>query len=105
VKIMRISNSETKSEEKGSTSETDKLARKISEFMAGSNVMLPAPPRIYRIAEVQHITGVSRTTLWRWVNSGCFPAQVRLGSRNIGWVSTDIDEWIENLPKVVEGVQ
>jgi prophage regulatory protein len=60
--------------------------------------------QIYRTKDVLQITGLSRTTLWRWAKSGCFPAHIKLGNRNIGWVSTDIDEWIESLSKVVEGV-
>ena len=35
--------------------------------------------RILRIPEVVEITGLSRTTIWRRVKSGDFPAPVRLG--------------------------
>ena len=61
--------------------------------------------RILRIPEVVEITGLSRTTIWRRVKSGDFPAPVRLGSlatRSIGWRESQIREWIESRSVVNE---
>lgn len=57
--------------------------------------------RILRIPEVVEITGLSRTTIWRRVKSGDFPAPVRLGSlgtRSVGWRESAIREWLESRP-------
>ena len=57
--------------------------------------------RILRIPEVVEITGLSRTTIWRRVRSGDFPAPVRLGSlatRSVGWRESEIRKWIESRP-------
>lgn len=55
---------------------------------------------IIRLKKVQERTSLSRTTIWRKVSSGDFPAPVSLGERSIGWISTEIDEWIKNRPRV-----
>ena len=56
--------------------------------------------RILRTPEVVKLTGLSRTTIWRRVRSGDFPAPVKLGSlasRSVGWRESEIEEWIEQL--------
>ena len=61
--------------------------------------------RIMRIPEVVQVTGLSRTTIWRRVKSGDFPAPVRLGSlatRSLGWRESEIRKWIESRPVVNE---
>ena len=55
--------------------------------------------RILRIPEVVKITGLSRTTIWRRVKSGDFPAPVRLGSlatRSVGWRESQIKQWLDS---------
>ena len=54
----------------------------------------PNPERIIRVKEVQELTGLSRTTIWRLERSGKFPARVSLSSSIIGWRSSDITQWI-----------
>ena len=56
--------------------------------------------RILRTPEVVKLTGLSRTTIWRRVQSGDFPAPVKLGSlagRSVGWRESEIVEWFEQL--------
>ena len=55
-----------------------------------------APDRILRAKEVQEITGLSRTTIWRLERSGRFPARVPLTASNVGWRQGDIQEWIRS---------
>ena len=55
-------------------------------------------PQVLRTSDVLAATGLSRTTLWRRVKSGEFPAPIRLGgtkSRAVGWRRTEIDVWID----------
>ena len=57
--------------------------------------------RILRTPEVVKITGLSKTTIWRRVRSGDFPAPVKLGSlatRSIGWRQEEIEKWINSRP-------
>jgi prophage regulatory protein len=56
--------------------------------------------RILREREVEHATGLSRTTRWRGVRAGTFPAPVELTPGTVGWRETDIARWqAERRPK------
>ena len=59
-------------------------------------------PEILRIKDVIKITRLSRTSIWRYVKSGAFPAPVSLGgpgSRIIGWHANEVKHWLENRPR------
>ena len=54
--------------------------------------------RILRVGRVVHITGLSRTTIWRRVRDGQFPPPIRLGgpgSRATGWRAADVKRWLD----------
>lgn len=57
--------------------------------------MPKTPDRIIRAKELQDLTGLSRTTLWRMENKGDFPRRVSLGGNLVGWRYSEIREWIE----------
>ena len=64
------------------------------------NTDMAAPiPSILRVATVLAATGLSRTTLWRAVKRGDFPAPIRLSARAVGWRRTDVERWLESRPK------
>jgi prophage regulatory protein len=52
--------------------------------------------RILRLRAVLDRTGLSRSTLYRKIERGAFPAQVRISERCIGWRESDIDRWLRN---------
>ena len=57
---------------------------------------------ILRTPTVLAMIALSRTSLWRRVRAGDFPAPVRLGgagSRAVGWRREDVERWLEALPK------
>ena len=53
-------------------------------------------PAFYRMADVLRITALSRSSLYRRIASGDFPAPVSLGGRAKGWRRTSLLEWIED---------
>lgn len=53
-----------------------------------------ASPRILRRQEVERRVGLSKPTLYRRIERGEFPKPVPLGPRAVGWLSTEIDQWI-----------
>ncbi len=55
--------------------------------------------RMLRAPEVMARTGLSRSTIWRRVRAGTFPAPVELGVNSIGWPASAITEWLENRPR------
>ena len=48
-----------------------------------------------RLHAVIHITGLSRSTLYRLIADESFPRPVRLGPRAVAWRRSDIDAWGE----------
>lgn len=50
--------------------------------------------RLIRLPEVIDRVGLSRSTIYQYMQRGKFPAQIRLGSRCVAWSSEEIDEWI-----------
>ena len=52
--------------------------------------------KLVRVKDVLEITGMSRSTIWRLVNSGDFPAPYKLGPRMNAWHKSEIVTWIES---------
>ena len=56
-------------------------------------------PRLFaRLPTVLHATGLGRSTLYRLVAAGSFPAPIRLGARAVAWRWVDIDHWSSSRP-------
>jgi len=55
-----------------------------------------AVDKIIRSKEVQELTSLSRTTLWRLERKGEFPARVPLTSGSIGWRLSEVQQWIKS---------
>ncbi len=61
------------------------------------------PPEIIRLPEVRRRTGLSRTTIWRKVRAGTFPAPLDLGKNSIGWHADEIAGWVSGRPRRTYG--
>ncbi len=46
--------------------------------------------------EVIHITGLSKSTIYSLIKQGIFPAQIKLGMRRVGWLQSEVTDWLEN---------
>lgn len=55
--------------------------------------------RVLRLKEVQHRTGLGRSTIYRWMDEGKFPKPVRLGARSVAWIEHEVDEWLMSRSK------
>lgn len=51
--------------------------------------------RLIRRPEVEALTGLSRSTIYAWINAGTFPAPVPLGARLVAWRQSDVRRWID----------
>ncbi|KXJ61610.1 MAG: hypothetical protein AXW14_08680 [Alteromonas sp. Nap_26] len=56
--------------------------------------------RILRLPEVKAKTGFGRSTIYAPIYiprgaNGKFPRSIRIGARAVGWLESDIDQWIE----------
>jgi prophage regulatory protein len=54
------------------------------------------PDRILRLSAVLDRTGLTRATLYRKIQQGTFPRQVRIATRCAGWRESAIREWMHN---------
>jgi prophage regulatory protein len=43
-------------------------------------------------------TGLGRSTIYRLIANGAFPAPVRLGPRAVAWRWSDLDQWTQSRP-------
>lgn len=50
--------------------------------------------KIVRLAEVKKMTGLGRSSIYKFVSEGTFPKPVSLGVRAVGWVEAEVDAWI-----------
>ena len=49
---------------------------------------------ILRLPIVKARTGLSRSTIYLRISEGRFPKPVSLGGRAVGWVETEINDWL-----------
>jgi prophage regulatory protein len=50
--------------------------------------------RIIRLRTVLSRTGLSRSTVYRKIAEGTFPAQLKISTNGTGWHESDINQWI-----------
>ena len=60
--------------------------------------------RLLKIAEVQELTGLGRSTVYKKVAAGVLPAPVRLSRRCARWRASELQAAIEALPRSSEPV-
>jgi prophage regulatory protein len=44
---------------------------------------------------VSHLTGLSRSTIYRLIEKNDFPKPIPLGSKSIGFLSSEVEAWKE----------
>lgn len=49
---------------------------------------------ILRLSRVRAHTGLSRSSIYLRMSEGRFPRPVSLGGRAVGWLQSEIEEWI-----------
>lgn len=56
--------------------------------------------KILRMSSVVNKIGVARSTIYDWINpkspryDATFPKQRRLGMQSVGWIESELDEWL-----------
>lgn len=49
---------------------------------------------LIRLSEVQRRTALGKAWIYRLMSQGKFPSSVKIGSRAIAFVESEIDDWI-----------
>ncbi|MBM3790902.1 MAG: AlpA family phage regulatory protein [Acidobacteria bacterium] len=50
--------------------------------------------RLVRFRELRRTVPLSRSTIWRKVRDGSFPKPIRMSKSAVGWLASEIQEWI-----------
>ena len=50
---------------------------------------------ILRLPKVKAITGLSRSTIYLRMSEGTFPIHISLGARAVGWLKSEVSDWME----------
>jgi len=51
--------------------------------------------KIVKLPEVMALTSLSRSSIYSFISKNDFPPQIRLGERSVGWMVSEIENWIE----------
>jgi prophage regulatory protein len=51
--------------------------------------------KIIRLPDVKDLTGLSRSTIYLRMAEKSFPSSINLGARAVGWIESEIEEWVE----------
>lgn len=55
--------------------------------------------RILRLPEVEKVTGLPRPSIYRMMKDNEFPKAINISTRSIGWLGSEVDDWIEKKVK------
>ena len=61
--------------------------------------------QIIRLKQVKAMTGLSRTTSYRFMSINEFPKQIKLGQKSSGWLIDEVDEWIKRQIQIRDNCQ
>jgi len=52
--------------------------------------------KILRLPDVKAFTGLSRSSIYLYIKAASFPSPIKIGKRSVGWLESDIQEWIKS---------
>lgn len=52
--------------------------------------------RFMRLPEVINTCGLSRSTIYDLISREQFPSQISLGGKNVAWLASEIDGWMQS---------
>jgi len=50
--------------------------------------------RILKLNDVKQKTGLGRSSIYKCMAENRFPKQLKLGLRGVGWLESDVEQWI-----------
>ena len=65
---------------------------------ANAQGLMPLSDRLLRRRQVEEMTTLSRSSIYRLMEDGDFPRPVRVGTNAIRWRWSDITRWLESRP-------
>jgi prophage regulatory protein len=59
--------------------------------------------KFLRDPQVAILTGLSKSTRWRLEKFGKFPKRRQLSTKSVGWLASEIEDWIETRTVIETG--
>lgn len=50
--------------------------------------------KLIRLKDVMDLTGLGRSSIYKFMDESRFPKSVSLGDRAVAWVESEVEEWI-----------
>jgi len=69
----------------------------------GQTAVIPSPQDhvvIIRRTEVERITGLTCHHIYQLMRKGRFPRQIHLGERSVGWIKSEVLQWVADRVKM-----
>lgn len=57
--------------------------------------MIQLNTRLIRLPEVLNRTGYGKAWIYHLINQNLFPAPIKIGSRAVAFIESEVDEWIQ----------
>lgn len=54
--------------------------------------------KLIRLTDVETMTGMARSTIYRRMKHGLFPRPLKVSIRHVAWREQDILDWLASLP-------
>tara|TARA_R110002020_G_scaffold274675_1_gene489830 strand:+ start:1173 stop:1415 length:243 start_codon:yes stop_codon:yes gene_type:complete len=70
------------------------IQRPVGRFAAHIE---PMEKILFTTKEVMSMTGLSRTSLYRYMDADSFPKSIKVGPNRIAWRRKDIDKWLNQM--------
>ena len=52
--------------------------------------------KVLRLTQVMDSTGLGRSTIYKYVAEGKFPIPLQLSERCVGWLESEVQQWIQS---------
>jgi prophage regulatory protein len=76
-------------------------------FNLNSSAKLPRDPneRALRLKQVSQLTGLGRSMIYQMQAEGRFPQRIKLGERAVGWLESEVRDWLASRIDASRGDQ
>jgi prophage regulatory protein len=62
------------------------------------------PKQLVKRKKVEELTSLSKSSLYRLMSDGIFPKPIRLGSKSVAWLKSDVEAWIDDRISASKGL-
>jgi prophage regulatory protein len=70
-------------------------------MVSGTNITPHVSERVITRPMLQKRLSKGKSTLYRWIKNGDLPAPRRIGPGSVGWLESEINQWLRDRPRVV----